>query len=117
MRLFANAGISLDLSNAVLNRAMLHCENVCSIENMRVRGRLVRTNIPSNTAFRGFGGPQGLFAGEVMFAQAAHSIGCSRDEVLQANFYRSGDMSFYNHPMGEHVPRGELWKQIHLKQN
>ena len=61
VRLFSNAGISMDLSNAVLNRAMLHVENCCKVENIRVRGRLCKTNTMSNTAFRGFGGPQGLF--------------------------------------------------------
>lgn len=56
--LYSNAGCSLDLSGAVMERALFHSDNVYRVAHMRVRGHVCRTNLPSNTAFRGFGGPQ-----------------------------------------------------------
>ena len=56
--LINNGGYSFDLSGPVVDRAILHSENSYYIPNMRVRGRIARTHLPSNTAFRGFGGPQ-----------------------------------------------------------
>ncbi|CAD7956276.1 unnamed protein product [Amoebophrya sp. A120] len=88
-KLFANAGCSYDLSNPVLNRAMLHVENCLNIENLRVQGFLCKTNIPSNTAFRGFGGPQGLFVAETMYQKAADYLGVSREDLYEKQMYRS----------------------------
>ena len=59
MDLFANAGWSADLSIYVTRQAVLKCENSYSIPNFKVRGRTCKTNLASNTAFRGFGGKQG----------------------------------------------------------
>lgn len=56
--LYNNAGCSLDLSAAVMDRALMHCENSYRIPNVRAVGHVCRTNVASNTAFRGFGGPQ-----------------------------------------------------------
>ena len=61
---FANAGWSQDLSAAVVDRGLSHSDGVYMIPNVHVRGRLAKTNTVSNTAFRGFGGPQGLFLAE-----------------------------------------------------
>jgi len=58
--IFNNAGNTLDLSCSVLERSVFHSENSYRIPNMDVRGRCCKTNLPSNTAFRGFGGPQGM---------------------------------------------------------
>ena len=59
MDLFANAGWSSDLSIYVTRQAVIKCENSYSIPNFKVRGRTCKTNLASNTAFRGFGGKQG----------------------------------------------------------
>jgi xanthine dehydrogenase molybdopterin-binding subunit B len=56
--LYNNAGWSLDLSGAVLDRALFHIDNCYDVPNLRVTGFCCRTNLPTNTAFRGFGGPQ-----------------------------------------------------------
>ena len=56
--LYNNAGCSLDLSAAVMDRALMHCENSYRIPNVRAVGHVCRTHVASNTAFRGFGGPQ-----------------------------------------------------------
>ena len=116
VRLFANAGCSHDLSNPVLNRAMLHVENCCDFKNARVRGSLCRTHIPSNTAFRGFGGPQGLFVAEKMLDIAGASVNKSREEVLFANLYRRGQLTFYNHPIGDyHCPIRAMCEEVQHK--
>lgn len=59
--LYANAGYSLDISGGVMDRALAHIENCLYIPNVDVRGLLCKTNTVSNTAFRGFGGPQVSF--------------------------------------------------------
>lgn len=56
--LYNNAGNTLDLSHSVMDRALLHVHNSYRIPNIRAQGHLCRTNTASNTAFRGFGGPQ-----------------------------------------------------------
>lgn len=56
--LYNNGGNSLDLSASVMDRALLHCENSYLIPNVHAQGYVCRTNTASNTAFRGFGGPQ-----------------------------------------------------------
>lgn len=62
--IYSNGGNSLDLSLGVLDRAMFHSDNVYEIPNMRVKGRVCFTNMPTNTAFRGFGGPQAMLIAE-----------------------------------------------------
>ena len=59
--IFNNAGWTFDLSPAVVERSMSHVDGCYKIPNVWVRGRICRTNTMSNTAFRGFGGPQGMF--------------------------------------------------------
>lgn len=56
--IYAPAGNSWDLSSAVMDRALMHADGVYKFPAQRVRGHMCRTNIASNTAFRGFGGPQ-----------------------------------------------------------
>ena len=60
IKLYSNAGFSLDLSQAVMDRALFHIDNVYKWPFLRARGMLCKTNQPTHTAFRGFGGPQGL---------------------------------------------------------
>ncbi|MEM8873571.1 MAG: xanthine dehydrogenase molybdopterin binding subunit [Planctomycetota bacterium] len=88
VELFANAGCSTDLSLAVLERAMLHTDNAYYLPNMRVVGRLCRTNLPSNTAFRGFGGPQGVASTEHILHDIARHLGIDALDVRNANVYR-----------------------------
>ena len=60
IQLYNNAGNSLDLSASVMDRALMHSDNCYRAPNFRVKGFVCRTNTASNTAFRGFGGPQVL---------------------------------------------------------
>ena len=68
---YINGGATLDLSIAVLERMVSHLANAYSIPNASVRGRACRTNLPSCTAFRGFGAPQGMLVAENIIAKVA----------------------------------------------
>mmetsp|Transcript_70545 Transcript_70545/g.169008 ORF Transcript_70545/g.169008 Transcript_70545/m.169008 type:complete len:1398 (+) Transcript_70545:52-4245(+) len=113
MQLYCNGGYSLDLSQPILNRAMFHMTNACKVPSVRVRGHICKTNVPSNTAFRGFGGPQGMFMAEIMYEQAAREIGVTREDLLGANLYAEGDSTFFNHPLKPaDVPLKRMWAQM-----
>lgn len=85
--LYANAGCACDVSPAILERAMLHADNAYFVPNFRVTGRLCRTNLPSNTAFRGFGGPQGVANMENIIEEIALYLGKDALDVRQLNCY------------------------------
>jgi len=90
MLLAANAGNIADLSPAVLTRALCHADNCYYLPNVRLRGLACKTNTVSNTAFRGFGGPQGMFAIEAVVEAVARSLGYPTDLVRKRNFYGTG---------------------------
>jgi len=85
LEIFNNAGNSLDLSLAILERAMFHSHNVYEIPNVRVRGRVCFTNFPSNTAFRGFGGPQGMLVTENWIQRIAMEVNKTAEEIRVSN--------------------------------
>lgn len=85
--LYADGGWSLDLSPPVLLRAMLHVDNAYYIPNMHVKGYIARTHKVSNTAFRGFGGPQGMLVIEDIVDRVARSLHVSPDLIRERNFY------------------------------
>ncbi|MBK6840659.1 MAG: molybdopterin-dependent oxidoreductase [Bacteroidetes bacterium] len=83
----ADAGCATDLSMAILERAMLHADNSYFIPNMQVIGKAYRTNLPSNTAFRGFGGPQGMAGMETVIDRIARFLKIDAALVRKVNFY------------------------------
>lgn len=85
LEIYNNAGNSLDLSLAILERAMFHSDNVYEIPNMRVMGRACFTNFPSHTAFRGFGGPQGLLIAENWIQRIAVELKMSPEKIRVSN--------------------------------
>lgn len=85
------AGWSMDLTLPVADRAMLHADNAYFIPNMRVESHRLRTNTQSNTAFRGFGGPQGMVGIERVLDHVAHALGRDPVEVRRLNYYRAMD--------------------------
>ncbi|MEW6432892.1 MAG: xanthine dehydrogenase molybdopterin binding subunit [Myxococcota bacterium] len=85
--LFADGGFSTDLSHAILDRALFHIDNAYFLPAVRVTGRVVRTNVASNTAFRGFGGPQGMAVIEHVISRAARTLGVDPVELRRKNFY------------------------------
>uniref|UniRef100_A0A667YLH0 Xanthine dehydrogenase/oxidase n=1 Tax=Myripristis murdjan TaxID=586833 RepID=A0A667YLH0_9TELE len=93
---FSNAGNSLDLSLPVMERALFHMENSYSVANVRGRGFVCRTNLASNTAFRGFGGPQGMMVAESWVTDVAQSLKLPPDQVRRLNLYQEGDATPFN---------------------
>jgi xanthine dehydrogenase large subunit len=85
--MLGNAGHSADLSPPVLTRAICHLDNAYWLPNVAIHGYLPRTHTQSNTAFRGFGGPQGALVMEVMLDNIARHLGLDGLAVRQANWY------------------------------
>ena len=90
LELFADGGCSFDLSLAILERSMLHADNAYFLPNIAVEGTVCRTNLPSNTAFRGFGGPQGIAVTEGIIEEIAAHLGVDALDVRQRNLYGPG---------------------------
>ena len=88
---YQNAGASADLSPAVLERTLFHTTNSYFIPNVTATAYSCRTNLPPNTAFRGFGGPQGMFVIESAIAKAAEHLGISASVIQQKNLVKTGD--------------------------
>ena len=114
--LWMDAGYARDLSGAVLDRAMFHLDNSCFIENLAFSGRLARTNKGSNTAFRGFGGPQGMVVIETALDDIAEYLKLDPAEVRAVNFY-GGKPGRDRTPYGQTFedddnPLSELWHDL-----
>ena len=88
---FQNAGAAADLSPAVMERTLFHCTNSYFIPNVTATAYCCRTNLPPNTAFRGFGGPQGMFVIEAAIAKAAESLGVDAAVIQAKNLNKTGD--------------------------
>ncbi|KAI8266070.1 Xanthine dehydrogenase [Colletotrichum sp. SAR11_239] len=102
---FNNAGWSFDLSAAVCERAMSHSDGCYRIPNVFIRGRLCKTNTMSNTAFRGFGGPQGMFIAETYMEEVADRMGIPVEKFREINFYKPLEPTHFNQPLTDwHVP-------------
>jgi len=87
---FQNAGAAADLSPAVLARTLFHCTNAYYIPNVKATAWSCRTHLPPNTAFRGFGGPQGMFVIEAAIAKAAHVLNVDAAIIQKRNLIRTG---------------------------
>jgi xanthine dehydrogenase large subunit len=100
--LYANAGWASDLSLSILDRGLFHLDNGYWLPNVRLIGRTVRTNHVSNTAFRGFGGPQGMLFMERILDRIANHLGLDPLAVRRANLYTSPEQRTpYGQPVGE----------------
>ena len=108
--LFSDGGWSLDLSGPVMDRALFHADNAYFIEAVRLTGRVCATNMPSNTAFRGFGGPQGMLAIEEAIDAAGALLALDPTDIRRLNFYRDApaDQTPYGQVVAENrLPRIE----------
>lgn len=103
----SDAGAATDLSRAILERAMLHADNAYYIPVVSVTGRAWKTNLPSNTAFRGFGGPQGMAVIENAIDQMARYLGKDPMELRYLNFYRVEENNLT--PYGQKVENNHLF--------
>jgi len=110
--LTSNGGWSLDLSEPVLARALCHVDNAYWIPDIEVHGRVAKTNRASNTAFRGFGGPQGMIVIEDILGRCAPRLGVAPDELRHRNFYAPGQTTPYGQPV-RHAERLEaIWSAL-----
>ncbi len=96
---YQNAGAATDLSPAILPRTLFHAAGAYHIPNVRATGTMCRTNLVPFTAFRGFGGPQGLFVIESAIEKAARALGMDRTDIQRKNLLSEGDVSHYGMQM------------------
>lgn len=107
--LAADGGHSLDLSGGVIFRAVTHALNAYDVPALRITGLACKTNTVSNTAFRGFGGPQGALLMEDVFFGVARATGLSVDEVRERNF--AGGPNGAETPYGQPL-EGDLIRRV-----
>jgi xanthine dehydrogenase large subunit len=109
--LAADAGWSLDLTPGVVARALTHTDNAYWIPHFRAVGYACRTNKQSNTAFRGFGGPQGVVVMEDAIDRIAARLGRDADELRAINFYKEGQETPYGQKVEDNqLPR--VWAEL-----
>ena len=100
--LISNGGWSLDLSVPVTDRAMFHIDNAYYIPHLEVSGRVAKTHLASNTAFRGFGGPQGMLVIEEIMDRIARRLGLAPELVRERNLYHGSGETNTTH-YGEEI--------------
>ena len=100
---YQNGGAAADLSPAILERTLFHCTNSYYIPNVIATAHSCKTNLPPNTAFRGFGGPQGMFVIEAAIDFAAKQLGIEAHIIQQNNLLRNGN----EFPYGQIIENGE----------
>ena len=109
--MFQNAGAAADLSPAILGRSLFHSTNSYYIPNTKVIAYSCKTNLPPNTAFRGFGGPQGMFVIESALAHAARELKIPTYKLQHKNLLKEGDEL----PYGQKIEGGilpQIWKNL-----
>lgn len=101
----SRCGMSADLSGPVNDRAMFHCDNAYYLANVRVVSHRCKTHTVSNTAFRGFGGPQGMFAIEYVLDDIARQLDLDPLLVRQRNFYGHDErnVTHYQQPVDDNI--------------
>jgi xanthine dehydrogenase large subunit len=112
LALYSDGGWSLDLSEPVMARALFHCDNAYFIPAMEAVGFVCRTHKTSQTAFRGFGGPQGMVVIEDVLDRIARTLSLPPELVRERNFYREGHSTHYGQLVKDasRIPR--IWNQL-----
>lgn len=105
-----NAGAAADLSPAVMERTLFHATNSYFVPNVEVTAYSCKTHLPPNTAFRGFGGPQGMFVIESAIAKAANELGITAREIQKANLVKDGDEFPYGQVI-DYCKSEDTWKE------
>ncbi len=109
--LTSDGGWSLDLSGPVMDRALFHSDSAYKIPALRFVGRVAKTNLPSSTAFRGFGGPQGMAVVEDAMNHAAERLGMDPAQLRRANLYEDGDRCPYGQKLKD-VRLGRITREL-----
>ena len=112
VELFSDGGWSLDLSEPVMWRSMFHVDNAYKLPAVEILGRVCRTHKTSQTAFRGFGGPQGMLVIEEILSRAAQALNLPADLVRERNFYREGDETHYGEPVRDAGRIELIWSAL-----
>ncbi len=114
IHLWSNGGWSQDLSQAITDRALFHLDNAYYIPAVEFRGQVAKTNLSSNTAFRGFGGPQGMLVIEEILDRIARRLGLAPEVVRERNLYRAkGETN--TTPYGQEIGDNRLqtiWREL-----
>ena len=111
---YQNAGAAADLSPAVMERTLFHGTNSYFIPNVKMTAYSCKTNLPPNTAFRGFGGPQGMFVIESALTHSAKALGISPHELQKINLLQNGDEFPYGQ-IADGVALNSIWQEMELK--
>lgn len=109
--LLQNAGCTTDLSPAIVERSLFHACNAYAIPNVRITAASCRTNLPSNTAFRGFGAPQAIAVIEAAIRTAARELGVPAMMLQERNLVADGDVTHYGMPLRD-VRARECWARL-----
>jgi xanthine dehydrogenase large subunit len=112
LHLFSDGGFSLDLSSPVLFRAMFHADNAYLLPNVQLTGRICKTNHVSHTAFRGFGGPQGMLMIEEVMDRVARHLDLPPHVVRERNFYAPGDTAHYGQEIKDAERIRRIWQEL-----
>ena len=100
---YARCGFSSDLSGPVTDRALFHCDNAYFYPDVRVSSHPMKTNTVSNTAFRGFGGPQGVIVAERIAEEIAYALGRDPLEIRKLNLYQNGQLTPYHQEVNDQI--------------
>jgi xanthine dehydrogenase large subunit len=113
LELAGNCGCSPDLSNSIVDRAMFHADNAYYLGDATINGHRCKTNIASNTAYRGFGGPQGMVAIEEVMDTIARHLGKDPLDVRKANYYGKTERNVtHYHQTVEHNMLEEMTDEL-----
>ena len=99
----ARCGFSADLSGPVTDRALFHADNAYFYPHVRLSSHPLKTNTVSNTAFRGFGGPQGIIAAERIVEEIAYATGQDTLAVRRRNLYENGQLTPYHQAVEDQI--------------
>ncbi len=108
---YNDGGWALDLSESICDRALFHIDNSYFIPNVDVVGRVCKTHQVSHTAFRGFGGPQGMVVVEETIDRVARTLGLLPEVVRARNLYQDGDETHYGQPI-ENCRLQAIWPAL-----
>lgn len=109
-----NSGAACDLSPAIAERTLFHGTNSYFVKNAKMTVHSCKTNLPPNTAFRGFGGPQGMFVIESAIAKAANELNIPAYKIQEANLLKEKDEFPYGQ-IAKNVEIGNTWKEVKSK--
>ncbi|MBI3207641.1 MAG: xanthine dehydrogenase molybdopterin binding subunit [Candidatus Solibacter usitatus] len=112
LHVYSDGGWSLDLSEPVLWRSMFHADNAYLLRAADITGYVCKTHKTSQTAFRGFGGPQGMLVIEEILDRAARKLMLPPEVVRERNFYREGDTTHYGQPVKDASRIARIWKEL-----